>query len=86
MYLGNRGLAEILLTRSSIDTHNYDYPRLSISIDSGSIVQVKILLRIVITILCTVLVFQSTVVVILLGYSIYIQPVGTTSSSYDNCC
>ena len=43
----------------------------------GAVVQVKILSRIVITILCTVLVFQSTVVVSLLGYSIYIQPVGT---------
>jgi hypothetical protein len=34
-----------------------------------------------ITILCSVLVFQSTVVVILCGYAIYIQPFGTAAAT-----
>jgi hypothetical protein len=44
----------------------------------GALVQFKILSRIVIAILCTVLVFQSTVV-ILLGYAIFTQPVGAVA-------
>ena len=45
----------------------------------GAVVQFKILSCIVITILCIGLVFQSTVVVSLLGYAIYVQPVGTAA-------
>ena len=41
----------------------------------------KILSDIMITILCSVLVFQSTVVVSLCGYAIYIQPVGTAAAT-----
>ena len=41
------------------------------------VIQFKILSDIIITILCAVLVFQSTVVVSLCGYAIYIQPLGT---------
>jgi hypothetical protein len=44
----------------------------------GALVQYKIISRIVIAILCTVLVFQSTVV-IPLGYAIYTQPVGVAA-------
>ena len=47
----------------------------------GVVVQFKILSRIVITILCAILIFQSTVVVNLLGYSIYIKPVGTAAAA-----
>ena len=46
----------------------------------GALVQFKILSHIVITILCTVLVFQSTVV-ILLGYAIFTQPVGALAAT-----
>jgi hypothetical protein len=46
----------------------------------GALVQFKILSRIVIAILCTVLVFQSTVV-ILLGYAIFTQPVGALAAT-----
>jgi hypothetical protein len=46
----------------------------------GALVQFKILSRIVITILCSVLVVQSTVV-ILLGYAIYTQPVGAVAAT-----
>jgi hypothetical protein len=47
----------------------------------GAVVRFKILSDIVITILCTVLVFQSTVVVSLPTYAIYIQPVGTAAAT-----
>jgi hypothetical protein len=47
----------------------------------GAAVQFRILSRIIITILCTVLVFQSTVVVSLLGYSTYIQSIGTAAAA-----
>jgi hypothetical protein len=46
-----------------------------------TVVHIKILSHIVIAILCTVLVFQSTVVVSLIVYSVYIQPVGTTAAA-----
>ncbi|MFL6383454.1 MAG: hypothetical protein ACJ712_00610 [Nitrososphaeraceae archaeon] len=45
------------------------------------VVQSKILSDIIITILCAVLVFQSTVVVSLSGYAIYIQPIGTAAAT-----
>jgi len=47
----------------------------------GVVVRFKILSRIVIAILCTVLVFQPTSVVTQLGYTIYIQPVGTAAAA-----
>jgi hypothetical protein len=43
----------------------------------GAVVRFKTLSDIMIRILCAVLVFQSTVVVSLCGYAIYIQPLGT---------
>jgi hypothetical protein len=45
------------------------------------VIQFKILSDIIITILCAVLVFQSTVVVNLSAYAIYIQPVGTAAAA-----
>jgi hypothetical protein len=45
------------------------------------VVQFKILSDIMITILCAVLVFQSTVAVSMCGYAIYIQPVGTAAAA-----
>jgi hypothetical protein len=45
------------------------------------VVQFKILPDIMITILCAVLVLQSTVVVSLRGYAIYIQPVSTATAA-----
>jgi hypothetical protein len=52
--------------------------RYSINANSGSSnSQFKILSNIMITVLCTVLVYQSTVVVSLSGYATYIQPLGT---------
>jgi hypothetical protein len=45
------------------------------------VVHYKILSDIIITILCSVLVFQSTVIVSLCGYAIYIQPVGTAATT-----
>src|SRR5919199_616540 len=45
------------------------------------VIQFKILSDIIITILCAVLVFQSTVVVSLSAYAIYIQPVGTAAAA-----
>jgi hypothetical protein len=47
------------------------------------VIEFKILSDIIITILCTVLVFQSTVVVSLCGYAIYIQPVGTAAAALN---
>jgi hypothetical protein len=44
-------------------------------------VRFRILSDIMVTILCAVLVFQSTVVVSLCGYAIYIQPVGTAAAT-----
>ena len=45
------------------------------------VVQFKILSDIMITVLCAVLVFRSIIVVSLLGYAIYIQPVGTAAAT-----
>ncbi|MFL6457095.1 MAG: hypothetical protein ACJ71G_09030 [Nitrososphaeraceae archaeon] len=45
------------------------------------VVQSKILSDIIITILCAVLVFQSTIVVGLYGYAIYTQPLGTAAAT-----
>ena len=45
------------------------------------VIQFKILSDIIITILCAVLVLQSTVVVNLSAYAIYIQPVGTAAAA-----
>ena len=45
------------------------------------VIQFKILSDIIITILCAVLVFQSTVVVSLSAYAIYIQPVDTAAAA-----
>ena len=47
----------------------------------AEVVRYKILSDIMVTILCSVLVFQSTVVVILCGYAIYIQPFGTAAAT-----
>jgi hypothetical protein len=47
----------------------------------AKVVRYKILSDIMITILCSVLVFQSTVVVSLCGYAIYIQPVGIAAAA-----
>ena len=46
------------------------------------VIQFKILSDIIITILCAVLVFQSTVVVSLHAYAIYIQPIGSHMISW----
>jgi hypothetical protein len=45
------------------------------------VVQFKILSNIMITILCSLLVFQSTVVVSLCGYATYIQPLGAAAAT-----
>jgi len=45
------------------------------------VVRIKILSDIMVTILCTVLVFQSTVVVSLCGYATYIQPFGIAAAT-----
>jgi hypothetical protein len=45
------------------------------------VVQFKILSNIMVTILCSLLVFQSTVVVSLCGYATYIQPLGTAAAT-----
>jgi len=45
------------------------------------VVQFKILSNIMITILCSLLVFQLTVVVSLCGYATYIQPLGTAAAT-----
>jgi hypothetical protein len=45
------------------------------------VVQFKILSNIMVTTLCAVLVFQSTVVVSLWGYATYIQPLGTAAAT-----
>ena len=47
----------------------------------AEVVRYKILSDITIIILCSVLVFQSTVAVSLYGYAIYIQPVGTAAAA-----
>src|SRR5919202_2499834 len=57
------------------------YDILLILIVGAEVVRYKILSDIMITILCSVLVFQSTVVVIQCGYAIYIQPVGTAAAT-----
>src|SRR5918912_335204 len=57
------------------------YDILLILIVGAVVARYKILSDIMITILCSVLVFQSTVVVSLCGYAIYIQPLGTAAAT-----